>query len=123
MVQVPMSSVRITFLDNAVDPSHMLVAINGTMVGLCVSGVGEGAPGHSAGMEECAGHGRGGVEECVGLGLVRAVDVQRQLLFLITPVHLEVNFPIHPTTPPHAHNPSTTLSTSSCSSLLPSIWR
>ena len=54
------------FLDAAVPPTHALIAINGTMVGLCVS-EGMGARGEEQGR---------GVEECVGLGLVRAVDVQ-----------------------------------------------
>lgn len=68
---------HIKFLDAAVAPSHSLIALNGTMVGLCISGM------------AAEGNGRG-VEECVGLGLVRAVDVQRRLLFVITPVDLEV---------------------------------
>jgi energy-coupling factor transporter ATP-binding protein EcfA2 len=54
-VEVALDALRLHFLDTSVPASQVLVALNGTLVGLCVT----------------PPEGRKGLEECVGLGLVR----------------------------------------------------
>jgi len=71
--KVALDALRLHFLDASVPPSQVLVALNGTLVGLCVS----------------SPEREGGVEECVGLGLVRAVNAEKRLLYIITPLGVQ----------------------------------
>merc|ERR1712216_146156 len=72
-VEVALDALRLHFLDASVPPSQVLVALNGTLVGLCVS----------------SPEREGGVEESVGLGLVRAVNAEKRLLYIITPLGVQ----------------------------------
>uniref|UniRef100_A0A0A9CWF4 Uncharacterized protein n=1 Tax=Arundo donax TaxID=35708 RepID=A0A0A9CWF4_ARUDO len=72
--QVPFSDVKVMHLHCEVPDSEIWYSLNATIVGLAVSNASE-AP--------------GSVPNCVGLGVVRGVDVQKGLLYLITPVPLQ----------------------------------
>ncbi|KAK3160555.1 hypothetical protein QOZ80_1BG0061150 [Eleusine coracana subsp. coracana] len=67
--QVPFSDVKVTHLHCEVPPTETWYSLNATIVGL-------------------ASETPGSVPCCVGLGIVRGIDVQKGLLYLITPVPL-----------------------------------
>ncbi|CAM9934425.1 unnamed protein product [Sphacelaria rigidula] len=91
--RVPWGTVRIRVMNGPVPPSLALYAINGTLVGLIA---------HPGGESEAARYGLNAVEPglvclpetplspCVGLGIVRSVDVERRVLYILTPEPLEV---------------------------------
>ncbi|KAL6626883.1 hypothetical protein ACP70R_030609 [Stipagrostis hirtigluma subsp. patula] len=72
--QVPFSDVRVTHLHCEVPASEIWRSLNATIVGLAVSNTSEAT---------------GSIPCCVGLGIVRGVDVQKGLLYVITPVPLQ----------------------------------
>lgn len=82
--EVPWASVAVSVLHARVPHSQTLYTLNGAVVGLLAAG----APETHGRM-----HSEGGlrmtratlVVPCVGLGIVRAVDVARRLLFIVTP--------------------------------------
>mmetsp|Transcript_46493 Transcript_46493/g.93199 ORF Transcript_46493/g.93199 Transcript_46493/m.93199 type:complete len:190 (-) Transcript_46493:24-593(-) len=81
--RVPLSAVQLRFLFNPVAASQALIALNGTLVGLCTSAC---PPGGS----DARALGEGSrAAEAVGLGVVRAVDPASRTLYLLTPLPLE----------------------------------
>lgn len=70
--EVPFSSVRISHLHWQVPSSEVFRSLNATIVGLAVSA-------QSLNSEACT-------PWCVGLGIVRGVDVSKDLLYILTPV-------------------------------------
>ncbi|CAN0265017.1 unnamed protein product, partial [Hapterophycus canaliculatus] len=105
--RVPWRAVQIRIMNGSVSPGLVLHAINGALVGLVVmpgprtwevgsgadSGVGIG--GSSGTTESPVGGALVCLAEtplapCVGLGIVRSVDVERRVLFVLTPEPSEV---------------------------------
>ncbi|KAL6838743.1 hypothetical protein ACP4OV_031457 [Aristida adscensionis] len=72
--QVPFADVRVMHLHCEVPAGEIWRSLNATIVGLAVSNTSKAA---------------GSIPCCVGLGIVRGVDVQKGLLYVITPVPLE----------------------------------
>ncbi|XP_066305627.1 polynucleotide 5'-hydroxyl-kinase NOL9-like isoform X2 [Miscanthus floridulus] len=72
--QVLFSDVTVVHLHCEVPAGEIWRSLNATIVGLAVSNASEGTR---------------SVPYCVGLGIVRGVDVQKGLLYLITPVPLQ----------------------------------
>ncbi|KAL5699252.1 hypothetical protein ACHQM5_030182 [Ranunculus cassubicifolius] len=70
--QVPISSVKITHLHEEVPSSEIHRGLNATIVGLAVSS--KGLTGDEV------------TPWCVGLGIVRAINLSRDLLYILTPV-------------------------------------
>ncbi|XP_071737475.1 polynucleotide 5'-hydroxyl-kinase NOL9 [Rutidosis leptorrhynchoides] len=67
--EVPMSAVKIKHLHCQVPKAEILYSLNATIVGLAVDS-----------------EGYGNLPRCVGLGIVRAVDTLKRVLYIITPV-------------------------------------
>ncbi|XP_062207380.1 polynucleotide 5'-hydroxyl-kinase NOL9-like [Phragmites australis] len=72
--QVPFSDVTVMHLHCEVPAGEIWHSLNATIVGLAVSNASEAT---------------GSIPCCVGLGIVRGVDVQKGLLYVITPVPLQ----------------------------------
>lgn len=72
--QVPFSDVAIVHLHCKVPAGEIWHSLNATIVGLAVSNASEGTR---------------SIPYCVGLGIIRGVDIQKGLLYLITPVPLQ----------------------------------
>lgn len=100
--RVPWRAVQVRVMNGSVTPSLVLHAINGALVGLVAmptqhqemegeggtSSSGDGVdPGIRAGLTCLA---ETPLAPCVGLGIVRSVDVQKQVLYVLTPEPLEV---------------------------------
>lgn len=78
--QVPHSAVALGVIHCEVVPSHMFYAANASLVGLCCLGekvVSNGGPVLLSQAPICP---------CVGFGVLRGVDMERGLYFLLTPV-------------------------------------
>lgn len=98
--RVPWRAVKIRVMTGAVPPNLILHAINGALVGLVAS------PEPWRGEADDNKNSNGGVHArgegllaclaetplapCVGLGLVRSVDVERRVLYVLTPEPVEV---------------------------------
>ncbi|PUZ58389.1 hypothetical protein GQ55_5G506100 [Panicum hallii var. hallii] len=72
--QVPFSDVTVVHLHCEVPAGEIWRSLNATIVGLAISNVSEASR---------------SIPYCVGLGIVRGIDVQKGLLYVITPVPLE----------------------------------
>lgn len=94
--RVPWRAVQIRVMNGSVSPSLVLHAINGALVGLVVmprqpyEGGGGGG-----GVEPPIGEGLVCLAEtplapCVGLGIVRSVDVEKRVLYVLTPEPADV---------------------------------
>ncbi|KAM6976958.1 polynucleotide 5'-hydroxyl-kinase NOL9 [Aplochiton taeniatus] len=82
--QVPQSAVAVGVLHRDVQPSHMMYALNANLVALCCLGekvTSKGGPVLLSKVPTCS---------CLGFGIVRGVDIQRGLYFLLTPVEPSV---------------------------------
>ena len=89
-VQVSLDELQVVFLDACVAPSEVLLALNASLVALCVSRpAGQATSALGSGRLAASTGGAEGMEECVGLGLVRAVNAARRLLYILTPVGLK----------------------------------
>ncbi|XP_029911115.1 polynucleotide 5'-hydroxyl-kinase NOL9 [Myripristis murdjan] len=78
--QVPHSAVAVGVTHCEVAPSHMLYAVNASLVGLCCLGekvMSRGGPVLLSQAPICP---------CVGFGVLRGIDMVRGLYFLLTPV-------------------------------------
>lgn len=78
--QVPHSAVALGVIHCEVAPSHMFYAANGSLVGLCCLAekvVSTGGPVLLSQSPICP---------CVGFGVLRGIDMERGLYFLLTPV-------------------------------------
>ncbi|XP_058876620.1 polynucleotide 5'-hydroxyl-kinase NOL9-like isoform X1 [Acipenser ruthenus] len=84
--QVPMRSVALRVVHCDVAPSHVMYAVNASLVGLCslaegvVGASGEGGPVLLTHTPVC---------DCLGFGVLRGVDVARGLYFIVTPLSVE----------------------------------
>ncbi|KAL2653489.1 hypothetical protein R1flu_021617 [Riccia fluitans] len=76
--QIPISAVDICHLHCQVPESEKLHSINGALVGLGVS--------WKAGVK----YSGGSILTCVGIGLVRGVDLEKGLLYVLTPLDMEI---------------------------------
>lgn len=100
--RVPWRAVQVRVMNASVTPSLVLHAINGALVGLVAMPThheemkGEGGkstsgdsvdPGNRAGLTCLA---ETPLAPCVGLGIVRSVDVQKRVLYVLTPEPIEV---------------------------------
>lgn len=91
--RVPWRAVQIRVMIGSVPPSLVLHAINGALVGLVSmprQPEGEGGVGIGGGAEPPAGEGLVCLAEtplapCVGLGVVRSVDVEKRVFYVLTP--------------------------------------
>lgn len=81
--QVSMQDVSIELQHAQVPASELAVAVNGAVVGLVCGGSNQQQ--HQQGLGGAAV-----LPECLGLGLVRAVDAQQQVLYLLTDVDEEL---------------------------------
>lgn len=94
--RVPWIAVRIRVMNGPVPPNLMLHAINGALVGLVADPDPRNVGAEAAGKGyDTTGGGLVCLEEtplrpCVGLGLVRSVDVEQRVLYILTPEPLEV---------------------------------
>ncbi|XP_074284661.1 polynucleotide 5'-hydroxyl-kinase NOL9 isoform X2 [Silene latifolia] len=71
--QVPISCIKIRHLHCQVPTTEVLYSLNATVIGLAVS------------SGDCQS-----LPSCVGLGIVRGIDVSKNLLYMITPVPLSI---------------------------------
>ncbi|PIA62362.1 hypothetical protein AQUCO_00200394v1 [Aquilegia coerulea] len=71
--EVPLSSIKVTHLYCQVPSSESFHALNASIVGLAVTSA------KSTNSEACT-------PWCVGLGIVRGIDVSKDLLYVLTPV-------------------------------------
>ncbi|CAM6093296.1 unnamed protein product [Calypogeia fissa] len=78
--QVPISAVKIWHLHSQVPTSESLYSINGTLVGLGVGSTALDKDNKSDGFHS----------SCVGLGIVRGVDTEKGLLYIITPLPSDI---------------------------------
>eukprot|EP01106_Pelomyxa_sp_JSP_P018663 TRINITY_DN881_c0_g1_i7.p1 TRINITY_DN881_c0_g1~~TRINITY_DN881_c0_g1_i7.p1 ORF type:complete len:219 (+),score=62.13 TRINITY_DN881_c0_g1_i7:160-816(+) len=88
---VPWSSVALAFIGTQVPPSQSMYALNGEIVGLCVSGEDQAYTPISATPGGPTGYpvfimGQPPPLSCLGLGLVWAIDTTRKQFFIVTPV-------------------------------------
>ncbi|KAL1810288.1 hypothetical protein ACET3Z_027278 [Daucus carota] len=67
--EVPLSSVKIQHLHSQVPSSEVFYSLNATIVGLAVSSEDNDR-----------------LPSCVGLGIVRSIDTQKKIIYVITPV-------------------------------------
>lgn len=100
--RVPWRAVQVRVMNGSVTPSLVLHAINGALVGLVAMPThhqeteGEGVTSSSGdGVDPVIRAGLTCLAEtplapCVGLGIVRSVDVQKRVLYVLTPEPLEV---------------------------------
>lgn len=86
---VPVDSVRVTFTQHLIDADLVLRALNGCIVGLCSGADDEQVDlehhDHSDDRDPRNDRGHSPLP-CLGLGLVRAIDPVRRLLFVLTPL-------------------------------------
>lgn len=86
---LPFSAAAVRFLHCEVGPSEALVALNASLVALCVD------PQYCGNTADNTDHvvpavamppslGRGAPLRCVGVGIVRAIDVERRLFAIVT---------------------------------------
>ncbi|CAN0385305.1 unnamed protein product, partial [Ectocarpus sp. 8 AP-2014] len=92
--RVPFRAVQIRIMNGSVSPSLVLHAINGALVGLVAMARQPWEGGRSGSV---GGGGEGLVclaetplAPCVGLGIVRSVDVEKRVLYVLTPEPPEV---------------------------------
>ncbi|XP_042497065.1 polynucleotide 5'-hydroxyl-kinase NOL9 [Macadamia integrifolia] len=71
--EVPISSIKVRHLHCQVPSSEIFRSLNATIVGLAVSSE------KSSESEPC-------IPQCVGLGIVRGIDISKDLFYVITPV-------------------------------------
>ncbi|CBN74160.1 conserved unknown protein [Ectocarpus siliculosus] len=97
--RVPFRAVQIRIMNGSVSPSLVLHAINGALVGLVAMARQPWEGGRSGsvggGAERPPGEGLVCLAEtplapCVGLGIVRSVDVEKRVLYVLTPEPPEV---------------------------------
>lgn len=94
--RVPWRAVRIRVMNGPVPPNLVLHAINGALVGLIADPDPWNVGGKAASNRfDTAGEGLVCLSEtplrpCVGLGVVRSVDVEQRVLYVLTPEPLEV---------------------------------
>ncbi|CAB1116186.1 unnamed protein product [Ectocarpus sp. CCAP 1310/34] len=97
--RVPFRAVQIRIMNGSVSPSLVLYAINGALVGLVAMARQPWEGGRSGsvggGAERPPGEGLVCLAEtplapCVGLGIVRSVDVEKRVLYVLTPEPPEV---------------------------------
>ncbi|CAM9457960.1 unnamed protein product [Pylaiella littoralis] len=96
--RVPWRAVQIRVMVGSVSPSFVLHALNGALVGLVTMPKqpgGGGGVGFAGSAEPPAGEGLICLAEtplapCVGLGIVRSVDVDKRVLYVLTPEPSEV---------------------------------
>lgn len=82
--QVPHSAVAVGVVHRDLQPSHMMYALNANLVALCCLGekvISKGGPVLLSKAPTCS---------CVGFGIVRGIDMQRGLYFVLTPVEPSV---------------------------------
>lgn len=83
--QVPISAIQIIHLHNEVPPSHSFYAINGAIVGLAIS-----PPSPLSPLSHMSRASLGGpLPHCVGLGLIRSVDLELGVFYVLTDVDME----------------------------------
>ncbi|CAM9565538.1 unnamed protein product, partial [Ectocarpus fasciculatus] len=94
--RVPFRAVQIRVMNGSVSPNLILHAINGALVGLvAMPRLGGGSGSGGVGAEPPPGEGLVCLAEtplapCVGLGIVRSVDVEKRVLYVLTPEPPEV---------------------------------
>ncbi|KAF5198920.1 Polynucleotide 5'-hydroxyl-kinase NOL9 [Thalictrum thalictroides] len=71
--EVPLSSIKVTHLYSQVPSSEIFHALNASIVGLAVTST------KSTNSETCT-------PWCVGLGIVRGIDLSKDILYVLTPV-------------------------------------
>ncbi|TYZ58715.1 hypothetical protein PybrP1_004090 [[Pythium] brassicae (nom. inval.)] len=89
---VPFDCVDVSFAGSSVPPSQLLHSLNNSVVGLCVN------PRRPQPQPQLVGRPAGPPRvllepphaPCLGIGLVRAVDAERRLLFIVSPLALAV---------------------------------
>ncbi|XP_003225740.2 polynucleotide 5'-hydroxyl-kinase NOL9 [Anolis carolinensis] len=79
--QVPFAAVALRVIHAEVAPSHVLCALNASWVGLCQ--MPEGVPSQVDGPVLLT---QTPICDCLGFGIIRGVDVEKQLYQLLTPV-------------------------------------
>lgn len=91
-VAVSFDAVDVAFAGSSVPPSQLLWSLNASLVGLCVNPSRGTSPGESVAGDDDNRPPRvllGSVAApCLGVGIVRAVDAQRRLLLIATPLPL-----------------------------------
>ena len=92
---VPLSAISLKFLNTQVPFSQIFYALNGSIVGLIVDATQYHPHSDSAGIEEVfckivPTHTPLRQSNCLGLGLVRAIDLSNNTLYLSTPVPLSM---------------------------------
>lgn len=78
--QVPHSAVALGVIHCEIAPSHMFYAANASLVGLCCLGEKVTSRGGPVTLSQAP------ICPCLGLGVLRGIDMERGLYFLLTPV-------------------------------------
>lgn len=94
-VAVPFDAVEIAFAGSSVPPSQVLFSLNGSLVGLCMAPPRENEQ-QAANKEEDDDEDRPprirlgpAHAPCLGVGIIRAIDKDRRLLLVLSPLPLE----------------------------------
>ncbi|KAG7402002.1 Polynucleotide 5'-hydroxyl-kinase nol9 [Phytophthora boehmeriae] len=89
---VPFDQVDIAFAGSSVPPSQLLFSLNASLVGLCINT--EQQPLKRDEVEAATGPPRTILQPvhppCLGVGIIRAVDAEKRLLFILSPLPISV---------------------------------